>query len=106
MKAPPLTPAPSVETPIPTRKPRRFAANFRFNGFRYLTLVCCLLAVWGLFEAAMWLGTTKPEATFLLVLAGGLLAASAKTGIDILNWAETTRHATHVQRVRAIQRLF
>jgi hypothetical protein len=106
MKAPPLTAVPPVETPTPQRSERRLAANLRFNGFRYLTLACCVLSVWGLFEAAMWLGTAKPEATFLLVVAGGLLAAAAKTGIDILNWAETTRQATHIERVRAIERLF
>ena len=108
MQAP--APAPAAlayeEAPIPARKERRLAANLRFNGFRYLTLACCLLSVWGIVEAAMWLGTAKPESTLLLVIAGGLLAAAAKTGIDILSWAETTRQATHVERVRAIERIF
>ncbi|HEX4825561.1 MAG TPA: hypothetical protein VFV19_14760 [Candidatus Polarisedimenticolaceae bacterium] len=106
MQVPAPAPAIVPETPPTVRRERRFAANLRFNGFRYLTLACCLLSVWGLVAAATWLGTAKPESTFLLVLAGGLLAAAAKTGIDILNWAETTRQATHLERVRAIERLF
>jgi hypothetical protein len=54
----------------------------------------------------MWEGTGSPEATFMLALAGGLLAAAAKTAIDILNWADSARQATHVERVRAVQRVY
>jgi hypothetical protein len=54
----------------------------------------------------MWLGAGAPAGTFMLVLAGGLLAAAAKTAIEILNWAEATRQATHVERLRAVQRVF
>ncbi len=112
LKAPPSTsaappaPAAPATTPVPRAKERRFRASLRFNGFRYLTLALCTLGVWGLFQASMWLGTGKPEGTFLLVLAGGLLAAAAKTGIDILNWAEANRQAVHAERVRAVQRVF
>jgi len=88
------------------KKQRRFAASLRFNGLRYLLLAFCLLSAFGLVRAAMWLGTGAPEATFLLVLAGGLLAAAAKTTIDLLNWAEATRQAAHVERLRAMQRVF
>jgi hypothetical protein len=104
-------PAPSIpdqpaERPVPRRKQRRFLANLRFNGLRYLVLGGSLLLAWGLIEAALWEGSGTPEATFLLALAGGLLAAAAKTGIDILNWAETTRQSTHVERLHAVQRVF
>lgn len=106
LKAPPSTPELPAVAPMPRKKQRRFRANLRFNGFRYLTLSVCVLSVWGLFQAATWFGTSTPEGTFMLVLAGGLLAAAAKTGIDILNWAEASRQATHLERVRAIQRVF
>lgn len=109
--------APSVETPVASpaqarepairpRKPRRFAANLRYNGLRYVTLIASLGMAWGLVRVVMWRGAGTPESTFLLVLAGGLLAAAAKTGIDLLNWAEQNRQAVHVERVSAIQRIF
>jgi len=53
----------------------------------------------------MWKGAGSPEATFMLALAGGLLAAAAKTAIDILNWADATRQLAHVERMRAVQRV-
>jgi hypothetical protein len=106
LNAPSAMPATAEEVPLPRKRQKRFRANLRFNALRYLTLGFCLLSVWGLFHAAMWFGTGKPEGTFMLVLAGGLLAAAGKTGIDILNWAEATRQATHLERVRAVQRLF
>ena len=88
------------------KKPKRFFASLRFNGLRYLVLSAALLSAWGLVLAAMWEGAGTPEATFALVLAGGLLAAAAKTAIDILNWAEATRQAAHVERMHAVQRVF
>ncbi len=88
------------------KRPKRFFASLRFNGLRYLVLVGALLSAWGLVRAAMWEGAGSPEATFALVLAGGLLAAAAKTAIDILNWAESTRQAAHVERMHAVQRVF
>jgi hypothetical protein len=94
------------EKPTPTRKRKRFFASLRFNGLRYLVLVGALLLAWGLVLAAMWEGAGTPEATFMLVLAGGLLAAAAKTAIDILNWADSTRQAAHVERMHAVQRVF
>ena len=51
VEAPPMALPIPAESPMPPRKERRFAANLRFNGFRYLTLACCVLSVWGLFEA-------------------------------------------------------
>jgi len=54
----------------------------------------------------MWEGAGRPEGTFMLALAGGLLAAAAKTAIDILNWADSTRQAAHVERMHAVQRIF
>jgi hypothetical protein len=54
----------------------------------------------------MWEGAGSPQATFMLALAGGLLAAAAKTAIDILSWAEATRQAVHVERMHAVQRVF
>ena len=103
-------PAPQQESPSPRenpiRKQKRFSASLRFNGLRYLTLAAALLLSWGLVRAAMWEGAGSPEATFMLVLAGGLLAAGAKTAIDILNWAEETRQAAHVERMHAVQRVF
>ena len=42
----------------------------------------------------------------MLALAGGLLAAAAKTAIDILNWAESARQAVHVERMHAVKRVF
>lgn len=108
IEAPPAvaTPAPTIEDPKPMRKPRRFFAGLRFNGLRYLVLGACLAGAWGLLRAALWMGAGRPEATFLLALAGGLLAAAAKTAIDILNWAEANRQAAHVERIRAVQRVF
>ena len=88
------------------KKPKRLSSSLRFNGLRYLVLVGALLSAWGLVRAAMWEGPGSPEATFALVLAGGLLAAAAKTAIDLLNWAETTRLAVHVERMHAVQRVF
>ena len=69
-------------------------------------LSVALLSAWGLIRVAMWEGAGTPQGTLLLVLAGGLLAAAAKTGIDILNWAEATRQAVHVERMHAVQRVF
>src|SRR5262245_14400257 len=89
-------PAPHEEGPrrspntVPPKKQKRFSASLRFNGLRYLTLTSALLLSWGLVRAAMWQGAGSPESTFMLVLAGGLLAAAAKTAIDILNWADAT----------------
>jgi len=91
---------------IPLRKPRRFRSNLRFNGLRYFTLACSLGLTWGLVRFAMWRGMEAPDATFALVLAGGLLAASAKTGLDLLKWAEENRQAVHAERVRAVHRVF
>jgi hypothetical protein len=54
----------------------------------------------------MWVGAGTPAGTFMLVLAGGLLAGAAKTAIDILNWAESTRQLVHVERIHAVQRVF
>jgi hypothetical protein len=104
-------PAPSIsvsaeEEPKPRRKQKRFLTNLRANGLRYLVLTTALLSAWGLIQAALWEGPGSPEATFMLALAGGLLAAGAKTAIDILNWADATRQATHIERVRAIERVF
>jgi hypothetical protein len=42
----------------------------------------------------------------MLALAGGLLAAAAKTSIDILSWVEETRQAAHIERMRSVQRVF
>jgi len=97
-----------AEEPAPVitvKRPRRFRAGLRANGLRYLVLVLALGFAWGLVRAAAWEGAGTPEATFMLVLAGGLLAAGAKTAIDILNWAEATRQIAHVERMRAVQRL-
>jgi len=102
----PSIPAEPRETPHRTKKQKRFAANLRFNALRYLVLAGSLLSAYGLVLAAVWLGPAAPEGTFLFVLAGGLLAAAAKTAIDILNWAETTRQIAHVERLRAVQRVF
>lgn len=102
-------PAPVRQREIPItmrRKRKRFLASLRFNGLRYLVFGGSLALVWGLVRAAMWEGTGTPEGTFALVLAGGLLAAAAKTGIDILSWAEATRQAVHVERMHAVQRVF
>lgn len=102
----PSIPAQPAELKTPRKKQRRFFASLRFNGLRYLVLGSALLSAWGLIRAAMWEGAGTPEGTFLLVLAGGLLAAAAKTAIDILNWAEATRQAAHVERMHAVQRVF
>ena len=106
LRTPEPIPAQQAEKPILIRKPKRFFANLRFNGLRYLVLIVALLSAWGLIRAAMWEGPAAPEATFALALAGGLLAAAAKTAIDILNWAETTRQAAHVERMHAVRRVF
>lgn len=100
------TPAPHIEEPRRRKTPRRFFASLRFNGLRYLVLAGSLSMAYGLLRAATWVGAGKPEATFMLALAGGLLAAAAKTAIDILKWAEESRQAAHVERVRAVQRVF
>lgn len=96
----------AAETLTPRKKPKRFVASLRFNGLRYLVLCGSLLLAWGLLRVAAWEGLERPESTFLLVLAGGLLAAAAKTAIDLLNWADAARQAAHVERVRAVQRVF
>ena len=106
LPSPQALPEVRAESSALRKKPRRAFANLRFNGLRYVTLSGCILAVWGLFHAAIWFGTGKPEGTFMLVLAGGMLAAAAKTGIDLLSWAEANRQAIHVERVRAIRRVF
>ena len=106
IQTPPTTPAEHVETPTPARRPRRFSANLRFNGLRYLTLGIALASTWGLIRGAMWRGTGTPEGTFMLVLAGALLVGAAKIATDILHWAEVNRQAVHVERVHAIHRLF
>ena len=110
IQAPPAPPAltqeQESERPIPVRKQRRFVASFRFNGFRYLTLTLTLLSAWGLVEASAWPGLETHLSTFLLVLAGGMLAAAAKTGLDIMSWAERNRQAIHSERVRSVQRVF
>lgn len=106
MEAPTIeTPAPTPET-IPERKPRRFIAGLRFNGLRYLTLIATLAISWGLVRAATWERVGPQESTFMYLLAGGLLAAAMKIGLDLLTWAETNRQAIHVERVRAVQRVF
>lgn len=102
----PAAPTASRERLRRRTKQKRLAASLRFNGLRYLVLAFCLLSSFGLVRAAMSLGTGAPEATFLLVLAGGLLAAAAKTAIDVLSWAEATRQATHLERLRGVQRVF
>jgi hypothetical protein len=103
-------PAASPETASPAKslikKPKRFSAGLRFNALRYLVLATALGMAWGLVRAAMWEGAGSPEATFMLVLAGGLLAAAAKTAIDILSWADAARQAAHVERMHAVQRVF
>jgi hypothetical protein len=102
----PSIPTPREERPRPRRKQKRFLASLRFNGFRYLVLGGSLALAWGLIRTAMWEGAGRPEGTFLLALAGGLLAAAAKTAIDILNWADSNRQAAHVERMHAVQRVF
>jgi hypothetical protein len=102
----PPAPAQPREREIHVRKPRRFVAGLRFNALRYLTLIAALGLTWGFIRLADVIGIGKPEATFLLVLAGGLMAAAAKTGIDLLSWAQESRQALHVERVHAIQRVF
>lgn len=104
--APAPNPTQHRRRPIPVRRRRRFLASLRFNALRYLTLAATLGLAWGLVRAAMWRGAGTPEATFALVLAGGLLAAAAKTGIDVLSWAEENRQLVHVERVRAVRRVF
>ena len=99
-------PARPIENPAPAKKPKRFVANLRFNGLRYLVLATSLGLAWGLLRAATLNGAGKPESTFMLALAGGLLAAAAKTVIDILEWAAVARQTTHIERVRAVQRVF
>ena len=99
-------PASPEERPVPVRKQKRFFSSLRFNGLRYVFLFGALALVWGLVRAAMWKGLDSPESTFMLVLAGGLLAAAAKTTVDILEWAKATREVVHVERVRAVKRVF
>ena len=106
IQTPPSTSARPAVRQHRARKQKRFLANLRFNGLRYLVLGGSLSLAWGLIRAAMWEGQGRPEATFMLALAGGLLAAAAKTAIDILNWAETARQAVHVERMHAVQRIF
>lgn len=101
----PSVSAGEVERPVPKRK-KRFFASLRFNGLRYFTLCASLLGAWGLIQVAMWEGAGQPEATFLLVLAGALMAAAGKTALDILNWAEQNRQAAHVERMHAVQRVY
>jgi len=93
------TPAQPRHRSIPARKQRRFFASLRFNGLRYVTLAATLLLAWGLVRLAMWRGAGTVESTFVLVLVGGLLAAAAKTGIDLMSWAEANRQALHVELV-------
>src|SRR5258705_14003780 len=81
----------AAEAPTPGRKQKRFFASLRFNGLRYLALSSALGLAWGLIRAAMWEGAGSPGATVMLALAGGLLAAAAKTAIEIVNWSEATR---------------
>jgi hypothetical protein len=102
---PPRNEEPSV-LPAPIRKPKKFFASLRFNALRYLAFGGSLSLAWGLIRAAMWVGTGSPQGTFMLVLAGGMLAAAGKTAIDILHWAEQTRQAAHVERLRAVRRVF
>jgi hypothetical protein len=102
----PSTPARPEEKPIPLKKPRRFSASFRFNGLRYVLLFAALGLAFGLVRGAMWKGLESPESTFMLVLAGGLLAAAAKTVIDIFEWAKATQKVVHVERIRAVKRVF
>ncbi|HJQ97556.1 MAG TPA: hypothetical protein VJ826_04525 [Candidatus Polarisedimenticolaceae bacterium] len=110
MDAPTIeTPAPTPETPAPTipeRTPPRFLAGLRFNGLRYLALVSMLALSWGFIRLATWEGIGHQESTFLYLLAGGMVAAAAKTGLDLLTWAEANRQAIHLERVRAVQRVF
>ena len=58
-------------------KPSRLRASLRFNALRYVVLLLSLLGAWGLIRAAMWQGPAAPLSTFMLALAGGLLAAAA-----------------------------
>jgi hypothetical protein len=104
--AAPADPAPPNAPAIAARRQRRFAASVRFNGFRYLTLIATLSASWGLMRLATWPGIGPQESTFFYLLAGGLLAAAAKTGMDLLTWAEANRQAIHAERVRSVQRVF
>jgi hypothetical protein len=105
----PAAPSPAEQRPvrrIPARRRRRFVAGLRFNLLRYLTLAVTLSLAWGLVHLATWIVPGTPQATFLLVLAGGVLAAAGKTAIDILRWAEENRQAVHAERVRGVQRVF
>ena len=102
----PSVSAGQVERPVPKKRKKRFFANLRFNGLRYLALCASLLGAWGLIRVAAWEGPAQPEATFLLVLAGALMVAAAKTGLDILHWADQNRQAAHVERMHAVQRVF
>src|SRR5262245_16355033 len=81
-------PEPSDARPIPERKARGFLASFRFNGLRYLTLIATLGLSWGFIRLATWQGIGPQESTFMYLLAGGMLAAAAKTAIDLMTWAE------------------
>jgi hypothetical protein len=86
--------------------PSRLRASLRFNAVRYVVLLLTLLGAWGLIRAAMWEGPPVALSTFMLALAGGLLAAAGKTAIDIFNWADAARQTTHVERINAVQRVF
>ena len=105
LSVPPIPARPNEES-TPVKKPRHFGASLRFNGIRYVVLFGSLALAWGFIRAAMWKGMDSPDSTFMLVLAGGLLAAAAKTTIDILEWAKTTRQVVHAERVRAVKRVF
>src|SRR5262245_54265930 len=102
----PAPPAPSDTGEVPERKQRRFLASLRFNGLRYLMLAATLGLSWGFIRLATWQGIGPQESTFLYLLAGGMLAAAAKTAIDLMTWAEANRQAIHLERVRAVQRVF
>jgi hypothetical protein len=104
--AAPRPPEPPRPAAVPVRKQRRLGASLRFNGLRYVTLAVTLLASWGFIRLATWPGIGPQESTFMYLLAGGLLAAAAKTGIDLLTWAEANRQAIHAERVHAVQRVF
>jgi hypothetical protein len=99
-------PAPAPTPATAARRPRRVRASLRFNGLRYVTLIASLSLSWGFIRLATWERVGPQESTFFYLLAGGLLAAAAKTGLDLLSWAEANRQAVHVERVRAVQRVF
>lgn len=102
----PTTPTPERAPTTPARRPRRLRASLRFNGLRYITLIASLSLSWGFIRLATWERIGPQESTFFYLLAGGLLAAAAKTGLDLLSWAEANRQAVHVERVHSVQRVF